>query len=113
MLFDALTRSFAALGGVARRSTYDNMRTAVDKILKGKGRVVNARCARLYPTRAGVVADDVIVADHQRLMDKSKIATWPRIGPFVARATGHRSPTFPSRCKECAERCCARPAAIG
>src|SRR5574343_273922 len=43
MLFDAHTRSFAALGGVARRGIYDNMKTAVDKVTKGKGRVVNAR----------------------------------------------------------------------
>jgi len=42
MLFDAHTRSFAALGGVARRGIYDNMKTAVDKVLKGKGRTVNA-----------------------------------------------------------------------
>jgi hypothetical protein len=35
MLFDAHTRSFAALGGVARRGIYDNMRTAVDKVHKG------------------------------------------------------------------------------
>jgi transposase len=39
MLFDAHTRSFAALGGVARRGIYDNMKTAVDKVKKGKGRV--------------------------------------------------------------------------
>ena len=45
MLFDAHTRSFAALGGIARRGIYDNMRTAVDKVLKGKGRIVNARFA--------------------------------------------------------------------
>lgn len=45
MLFDAYTRSFAALGGVARRGIYDNMRTAVDKVHKGKGRTVNARFA--------------------------------------------------------------------
>ena len=43
MLFDAHTRSFAALGGVARRGIYDNMKTAVDKVKKGKGRTVNAR----------------------------------------------------------------------
>jgi transposase len=43
MVFDAHTRSFAALGGVARRGIYDNMKTAVDKVKKGKGRVVNAR----------------------------------------------------------------------
>ena len=43
MLFDAHTRSFAALGGVPHRGIYDNMKTAVDEVLKGKGRVVNAR----------------------------------------------------------------------
>jgi hypothetical protein len=45
MLLDALIRCFAALGGVARRGTYDNMKTAVDKVKKGKGRLVNARFA--------------------------------------------------------------------
>jgi transposase len=43
MLFDAHTRSFNALGGIPRRGIYDNMKTAVDKVNKGKGRVVNAR----------------------------------------------------------------------
>jgi transposase len=47
MLFDAHTRGFAALGGVARRGIYDNMKTAVDKVHKGKGRVVNARFSAL------------------------------------------------------------------
>ena len=45
MLFDAHTRSFEAFGGVAKRGIYDNMKTAVDKVLKGKGRIVNARFA--------------------------------------------------------------------
>ena len=45
MLFDAHTRSFIALGGIARRGIYDNMKTAVDKVKKGKGRAVNARFA--------------------------------------------------------------------
>ncbi len=48
MLFDAHTRSFAALGGVARRGIYDNMKTAVDKVPRGKqgkARIVNARFA--------------------------------------------------------------------
>ena len=45
MLFDAHTRSFAALGGIPRRGIYDNMKTAVDKVNKGKVRVVNARFA--------------------------------------------------------------------
>ena len=47
MLFDAHTRSFAALGGIARRGIYDNMKTAVDKVKKGKGRIVNTRFATM------------------------------------------------------------------
>ncbi|RML55866.1 hypothetical protein ALQ93_200262 [Pseudomonas syringae pv. pisi] len=43
MLFDAHTRSFGALGGVLHRGIYDNMKTAVDKANKGKGRTVNSR----------------------------------------------------------------------
>ena len=47
MLFDAHTRSFAAVGSVARRGIYDNMKTAVDKVKKGKDRTVNARFAAM------------------------------------------------------------------
>ena len=47
MLFDAHTRSFTALGGIPRRGIYDNMKTAVDKVKKGKGRTVNARFAAM------------------------------------------------------------------
>ena len=43
MLFDAHARSLAAFGGVPRRGIYDNMKTAVDKVGKGKERTVNAR----------------------------------------------------------------------
>jgi transposase len=43
MLFDAHNRAFAALGGVPKRGIYDNMKTAVDKICKGNGRIVNTR----------------------------------------------------------------------
>ena len=45
MLLDAHTRSFAAFGGVARQGIYDNMKTAVDKVHKGRGRTVNPRFA--------------------------------------------------------------------
>jgi hypothetical protein len=46
MLFDAHRRGFAALG-IARRGIYDNMKTAVDKVHKGKGRTVNERFAAM------------------------------------------------------------------
>ena len=45
MLSDAHTRSFAAMGGIARRGSYDNMKTAVDKVKTGKGRTVDTRFA--------------------------------------------------------------------
>ena len=43
MLFDAHARAFAAFGGVPRRGIYDNMKTAVDQIGRGKQRKVNLR----------------------------------------------------------------------
>ena len=47
MLFDAHTRSFIALGGITRRGIYDNMKTAVDKVGRGKVRTINARFAAM------------------------------------------------------------------
>ncbi len=47
MLFDAHTRSFTALGGIPRRGIYDNMKTAVVKVKKGKARTVNTRFAAM------------------------------------------------------------------
>ena len=43
MLFDAHNHAFAVFGGVPRRGIYDNMKTAVDRIGRGKAREVNLR----------------------------------------------------------------------
>lgn len=43
MLFDAHARAFAAFGGIPTRGIYDNMKTAVDKVGRGKARTINAR----------------------------------------------------------------------
>ena len=43
MLFDAHYRAFEAFGGVPERGIYDNMKTAVDRVGKGKERHVNQR----------------------------------------------------------------------
>lgn len=43
MLFDAHARAFAAFGGVPKRGIYDNMKTAVDRVGRGKERTINAR----------------------------------------------------------------------
>jgi transposase len=42
-LFDAHTHCLAALGGVPQRGIYDNMKTAVDRVGRGKARVVSSR----------------------------------------------------------------------
>jgi transposase len=47
MLFDAHRHAFGVLGGVARRGVYDNMKTAVDRVRKGKQRDVNSRFAAM------------------------------------------------------------------
>ena len=43
MLFDAHNHAFRVLGGIPERGIYDNMKTAVDKVGRGKQRQVNAR----------------------------------------------------------------------
>ncbi len=43
MVFDAHDRAFSLFGGACRRGIYDNMKTAVDKVGRGKQRQVNAR----------------------------------------------------------------------
>lgn len=43
MLFDAHFHSLSALGGVPERGIYDNMKTAVDKVGKGKDRTISKR----------------------------------------------------------------------
>ena len=43
MLFDAHNHAFRAFGGVPARGIYDNMKTAVDKVSRGKHRHINTR----------------------------------------------------------------------
>lgn len=47
MVFDAHVRAFEYFGGIPRRGIYDNMKTAVQKILKGKQRDWNPAFERL------------------------------------------------------------------
>jgi len=43
MLFDAHYHALSAFGGIPARGIYDNMKTAVDKVGRGKERVINKR----------------------------------------------------------------------
>jgi transposase len=100
MLFDAHTRSFAALGGIARRGIYDNMKTAVDQVKKGKGRVVNARfeamcshylvdadfCNVASGWEKGVVEKNVQDSRRRIFLDASKerFATFAELNAWLA-----------------------------
>ena len=46
-VFDAHNRAFAFFGGVPRRGIYDNLKTCVDAVLRGKERAFNARFLQL------------------------------------------------------------------
>ncbi len=92
MLFDAHARAFAAFGGVPRRGIYDNMKTAVDKVGRGKERTVNARfqamtghylfepefCNRAAGWEKGIVEKNV--QDRRRqLWANANARTWPSL----------------------------------
>ncbi len=47
MVFDSHDRAFAFFGGSCRRGIYDNMSTAVDRILRGKQRDFNSRFSQM------------------------------------------------------------------
>jgi hypothetical protein len=46
-VFDAHNRAFAFFGGVTRRGIYDNLKTCVDAVLRGKNRAFNTRFLQL------------------------------------------------------------------
>ena len=88
MLFDAHKRSFAALGGVDRRGIYDNMRTAADKVHKGKGRTVNARFSVMCATCTTLTSATSPPAGRR--------GAWRRTCRTAAGASGSRQPGFAS-----------------
>ena len=90
MLFDAHNHAFRVLGGVPRRGIYDNMRTAVDKIGRGKERQVNARFSAMvshFLFEAGVLQSGV------RLGEGADREERPGRPPS---ALAGRAPSFPS-----------------
>ena len=89
MLFDAHTRSFTALGGIPRSGIYDNMKTAVDKVNKGKGRVVNARRCALVPFFLEGVGERIELFQADRIHPTEEAQpmllanVWPALQPLL------------------------------
>lgn len=97
MLFDAHAHAFAALGGVPKRGIYDNMKTAVDAVGRGKARTVNARfqalcshylfepefCNRAAGWKKGIVEKNV--QDRRRRIWQAVLAReWRDLGEINA-----------------------------
>lgn len=90
MLFDAHAKAFTAFGGVPRRGIYDNMKTAVDRVGRGKQRTINARfeamcsyylfdpefCNRAAGWEKGIVEKNV--QDRRRqIWQEASLQCWP------------------------------------
>nr|WP_254226666.1 DDE-type integrase/transposase/recombinase [Burkholderia glumae] len=77
MLFDAHARAFAAFGGVPRRGIYDNMKTAVDKVGRGKARGQRALRSNVQslPVRARVLQPCRRLGERHRREERSGPAT--------------------------------------
>ena len=75
---------------------------------------------RLYPNRVSIVANDAIVASHERLICRGRISydwsstklTWCSASP-VRCATARPLPTCQRRCSDCDRACCATRAETG
>src|SRR5690606_6426774 len=68
MLFDAHNHAFRVLGGVPRRGIYDNMRTAVDKVGRGKARQVNARFSAMASHFVAIAQGAGLALEHGQVM---------------------------------------------
>ena len=101
MVFDAHDRAFALFKGTCRRGIYDNMKTAVETIFVGKGRLYNRQ--RPYRSYRKVLADVVdgfgerfgfLVGHAEREALVASVASWrpfpDTVGALCALATRYR-----------------------
>ncbi len=91
MLFDAHAHAFRALGGVPRRGIYDNMKTAVDRVGRGKARDVNARFATmvshyLYEAEFCSPASGWEKGQIEKNVQDARHRIWQRAPAFESRA---------------------------
>ena len=97
MLFDAHNHAFRVLQGIPERGIYDNMKTAVDKVGRGKHRQVNARframvshflfeaefCNPAAGWEKGQVEKNVRDVRHRLLQDAPAFASLARLNDWL------------------------------
>lgn len=89
MLFDAHNHAFRVFGGVPSRGIYDNMKTAVDKIGRGKERVINKR----FLAMASHYLFDADFCNPASGWEKGQVEKSVQDGRY---ALWHRAPAFDS-----------------
>src|SRR6476619_4626977 len=116
MVFDAHDRAFAFFRGACRRGLYDNMKTAVESVFVGKGRVYNRRflqmCAHylVEPTACtpsagwekGQVANQVGLVRERFFTPRLRFKSYDELNALlldkcVSYAKAHRHPEVPDQ----------------
>jgi transposase len=116
MVFDAHDRAFAFFKGAARRGIYDNMKTAVEAVLRGKDRAYNRRflqmcghhlvepvaCTPAAGWEKGQVENQVGLVRERFFTPRLRFAGYEELNAWlldrcVAHAKAHRHPEFPER----------------
>src|SRR6266513_1986897 len=116
MVFDAHDRAFALFKGACRRGIYDNMKTAVETIFVGKGRLYNRRflqmcshylvdpvaCTPASGWEKGQVENQVGLVRERFFTPRLRFKTLDELNAWlldkcVAYAKAHRHPEFSDR----------------
>ena len=116
MVFDAHDRAFAFFKGACRRGLYDNMKTAVDSVFVGKGRVYNRRFLQMCghylvePTACtpsagwekGQVENQVGLVRERFFTPRLRVKSYDELNAWlldkcVSYAKAHRHPEFPDQ----------------
>jgi transposase len=116
MVFDAHDRAFALFKGTCRRGIYDNMKTAVETIFVGKGRLYNIRflqmcshylvdpvaCTPASGWEKGQVENQVGLVHERFFTPRPRFKTLDELNAWlldkcIAYAKAHRHPEFADR----------------
>ena len=104
MVFDAHDRAFALFKGACGRGIYDNMKTAVETIFVGKGRLYNRRrCTRGHrrPNWIGCTPSQLPMAQRSSMTGRAQINRDSAKAVFrtaAAGAVGHRGDHLRAAC---------------
>lgn len=87
MLFDAHQHAFTLVDAILERGIYDNMKTAVDTVGRGKHRKVNKRCYAMVSITCIGLSSAIL----QRAGSRGRSRRWCRMHGTACGTTRHPS----------------------